>query len=101
LSNRLSLDQSIDAFVDIFYEPYEGVMLHGSKEIGIGIARGAGSFLKKTVFGVTDSLAKFTGSVGKGLSVATFDKDFEGKRRMRQYRNKPKVMVRFRYSLNN
>lgn len=28
--------------------------------------QGTGSFVKKTVFGFSDSFAKFTGSVGKG-----------------------------------
>jgi hypothetical protein len=29
-------------------------------------AKGAGSFVKKTVFGLSDSFSKVTGSIGKG-----------------------------------
>lgn len=31
------------------------------------VSQGTGSFVKKTVFGFSDSFAKFTGSVGKGV----------------------------------
>jgi len=41
-------------------------MLNGNEGVGIGIARGAGSLAKKTVFGLSDSLAKVSGSIGKG-----------------------------------
>lgn len=51
---------------DIFYEPYQGFVLHGNKDLASGIARGASSFVKKTVFGVSDSISKVTGSIGKG-----------------------------------
>ena len=53
---------------DIFYEPYQGFVLHGNKDLASGIARGASSFVKKTVFGVSDSISKVTGSIGKGAS---------------------------------
>lgn len=46
--------------------------MNGNKDLGIGIARGAGSFAKKTVFGVSDSLAKISGSIGKGESPSFF-----------------------------
>jgi vacuolar protein sorting-associated protein 13A/C len=35
-------------------------------------------------------MTKVTGSIGKGLSAATLDKNFQSQRRMRQYRNKPR-----------
>lgn len=40
--------------------------MNGNKDLGIGIARGAGSLAKKTVFGLSDSLTKISGSIGKG-----------------------------------
>lgn len=52
--------------------------------------KGATSFAKKTVFGITDSMTKFTGSIGKGFAAATLDAEFQSKRRMTQRRNKPK-----------
>ncbi|GAA94842.1 hypothetical protein E5Q_01496 [Mixia osmundae IAM 14324] len=91
LGNPIGLFNNVSSGVkDIFYQPYEGLVMHGNRDIGLGIARGAGSFVKKTVFGVTDSMAKVTGSIGKGLSAATLDKEWQSKRRMRQFRNKPK-----------
>ncbi|KAL0951191.1 hypothetical protein HGRIS_007919 [Hohenbuehelia grisea] len=77
----------------IFYEPFNGVVMHGNRELGIGIAKGAASFVKKTVFGVSDSFTKFTSSVGKGLSAATFDSEYQAQRRMTQRRNKPRHAI--------
>ncbi|KAL9941010.1 hypothetical protein V8E36_000498 [Tilletia maclaganii] len=91
LGNPVGLFANVSSGVaDIFYEPYQGLVMHGNKELGLGIARGASSFVKKTVFGVTDSVSKVTGSIGKGLAAATMDKDFQSRRRMSRFRNKPK-----------
>lgn len=51
---------------DFFIQPYDSIMMNGNKDLGVGIARGAGSLAKKTVFGFSDSLAKISGSIGKG-----------------------------------
>ncbi|KAK8865949.1 hypothetical protein IAR55_001098 [Kwoniella newhampshirensis] len=91
LGNPVGLFNNISSgFSDIFYEPYQGIVMHGNKDIGLGIARGATSFAKKTVFGISDSVTKVTGSIGKGLSAATLDAEFQNKRRMTRRRNKPK-----------
>ncbi|EJU02006.1 hypothetical protein DACRYDRAFT_22408 [Dacryopinax primogenitus] len=91
LGNPVGLFSNLSSGVaDIFYEPYQGYVMHGNKEIGIGIARGATSFVKKTVFGVSDSVTKITSSIGKGLSAATFDSEFQSRRRLTLRRNKPK-----------
>lgn len=83
LGNPVGLFTNVSSGVaDIFYEPFNGVVMHGNKELGIGIAKvsqenennysmlinsqGAASFVKKTVFGLSDSVTKFTSSVGKG-----------------------------------
>jgi vacuolar protein sorting-associated protein 13A/C len=60
------------------------------EQLGIGIAKGATSFMKKSVFGVSDSFSKFTGSIAKGLAEATLDKQFQDRRRMTRSRNRPK-----------
>ncbi|KAL8956236.1 MAG: hypothetical protein Q9183_006371 [Haloplaca sp. 2 TL-2023] len=60
------------------------------QELGIGIAKGASSFVKKSVFGFSDSMAKFTGSMSKGLAAATLDKEYQDQRRMSKSRNRPK-----------
>lgn len=91
LGNPVGLFNNISSgFADFFYEPWQGFVMHGNRDIGVGIARGATSLAMKTVFGVTDSMTKFTSSIGKGLSAATLDQEYQTKRRMAQRRNKPK-----------
>ncbi|KAJ6610914.1 vacuolar protein sorting-associated protein 13 [Mycena sp. CBHHK59/15] len=94
IGNPVGLFSNVSSGVaDIFYEPFNGVVMHGNKELGIGIAKGAASFVKKTVFGLSDSMTKFTSSVGKGLSAATFDSEYQTKRRLTQRRNKPRHAI--------
>ncbi|KAL2125638.1 hypothetical protein VTJ04DRAFT_2003 [Mycothermus thermophilus] len=92
LGNPVGLFSNISSgFVDIFYEPYQGLIMSDRPEdFGIGLARGAGSFFKKSVYGVTDSFSKFTGSFAKGLAAATMDKQFQDRRRITRARNRPK-----------
>ena len=92
LGNPVGLFTNVSSGVaDIFYEPYQGlVMTDRPQELGIGIAKGASSFVKKSVFGFSDSMAKFTGSMSKGLAAATMDKEFQDQRRMSKSRNRPK-----------
>ncbi|KAH9898385.1 vacuolar protein sorting-associated protein 13 [Cubamyces lactineus] len=94
IGNPVGLFTNVSSGVaDIFYEPFNGVVMHGNKELGIGIAKGAASFVKKTVFGVSDSFTKFTSSVGKGLSATTFDSEYQLRRRMNQRRNRPRHAI--------
>ena len=92
LGNPVGLFTNVSSGVaDIFYEPYQGlVMTDRPQELGIGIAKGASSFVKKTVFGFSDSMTKFTGSMSKGLAAATLDKEYQDQRRMSKSRNRPK-----------
>ncbi|EAW10592.1 membrane morphogenesis protein VPS13 [Aspergillus clavatus NRRL 1] len=92
LGNPVGLFNNVSSGVAaIFYEPYQGlVMTDRPQELGYGIAKGATSFVKKSVFGFSDSMAKFTGSMSKGLAVATLDKEFQDQRRMSKSRNRPK-----------
>jgi len=94
IGNPVGLFTNVSSGVaDIFYEPFNGVVVHGNRELGIGIAKGAASFVKKTVFGFSDSVTKFTSSVGKGLSAATLDEEYQNRRRMTQRRNKPRHAI--------
>lgn len=52
--------------------------------------QGFSGFFRKSVFGVTDSFTKFTGSIGKGLSAATMDRQYQDRRRMNMARNRPR-----------
>ncbi|KAK8195152.1 uncharacterized protein BKA78DRAFT_351066 [Phyllosticta capitalensis] len=92
LGNPVGLFTNVSSGVtDIFYEPYKGlVMTDRPQDLGIGIAKGASSFVKKSVFGFSDSMAKFTGSISKGLAAATLDKEFQDSRRSKRARNRPK-----------
>jgi vacuolar protein sorting-associated protein 13A/C len=92
LGNPVGLFNNLSSGVaDIFYEPYQGfIMSDRPEDLGIGIAKGASSFVKKSVFGVSDSVSKFTGSIAKGLAEATMDKQFQDRRRMTRSRNRPK-----------
>ncbi|KAI9229411.1 MAG: hypothetical protein DHS80DRAFT_13996 [Piptocephalis tieghemiana] len=92
LGNPVGLFNNLTSGVaDIFYEPYQGfIMSDRPQDLGIGLMKGTASFFKKTVFGFTDSFSKFTGSVGKGLSVVTMDKAFQNRRRISRARNRPK-----------
>lgn len=88
LGNPVGLFNTISSGVwDIFYEPYQGYMMNDRpQELGINLAKGGLSFAKKTVFGLSDSMAKFTGSMAKGLSV-TQGSQFQEQRRLQQRMN--------------
>ena len=91
LGNPVGLFNNVSSGVaDIFYEPYYGLVMHGNRELGFGIARGASNFVKKTVFGVSDSVSKLTGSISKGLAAVTMDRDFQNRWRATHMRNKPR-----------
>ncbi|TFY80723.1 hypothetical protein EWM64_g3289 [Hericium alpestre] len=94
IGNPVGLFTNVSSGVaDIFYEPFNGAVMSGNRELGAGIAKGAASFVKKTVFGVTDSLTKVTSSIGKGLSAVTLDSEFQKRRRLAQRRNKPRHAI--------
>lgn len=91
LGNPVGLFNNISSGVaDIFYEPYQGLVTDRPQDLGLGIAKGASSFVKKSVFGLSDSVSKFTGSISKGLAAASMDKEFQDARRMSRSRNRPK-----------
>ena len=71
IGNPVGLFNNIAAGVqDVFYEPYQGILVgEGIQELGLGLAKGAKSLVKKTVFSVSDSFSKVTGSVSKGTTV--------------------------------
>ncbi|KAG8772541.1 hypothetical protein FRC15_002658 [Serendipita sp. 397] len=91
IGNPVGLFTNVSSGVmDIFYEPYDGVIMHGGEGLGTGIAKGAASFLKKTTFGLADTVTRVTSSFGKGLSSATFDSEYQSRRRLAQRRNNPR-----------
>ncbi|ERT03326.1 hypothetical protein HMPREF1624_01637 [Sporothrix schenckii ATCC 58251] len=92
LGNPVGLFNNISSGItDIFYEPYQGLIMSDRPEdLGMGLARGATSFMKKSVYGFSDSVSKFTGAMSKGLAAATLDKQFQDRRRITRARNRPK-----------
>ncbi|CAO3651068.1 unnamed protein product [Cunninghamella blakesleeana] len=92
LGNPVGLFSNLSSGVaELFYEPWQGfIMSDRPQDLGMGIARGFSGFVRKSVFGVTDSFTKFTGSIGKGLSAATMDREYQERRRMNMARNKPR-----------
>ncbi|KAF8516153.1 hypothetical protein BU17DRAFT_51124 [Hysterangium stoloniferum] len=95
VGNPVGLFENISSgMVDAFYEPWAGVVVHGlNKEFGIGVVKGVSSLIKKSVFGVSDSLSKVTSSLGKGLATATLDSEWDNRRRLAQRRNKPRHVI--------
>ena len=91
LGNPVGLFNNVSSGVaDMFYEPLQGIVMDRPQDLGVGIAKGASSFVKKSVFGFSDSMAKFTGSMAKGLAAASLDKEYQDQRRMSKSRNRPK-----------
>ncbi|XBW38293.1 hypothetical protein QEN19_003882 [Hanseniaspora menglaensis] len=91
LGNPIGLFNNLsNGVADIFYNPYQDgyYMNDRPEELGISISKGGMSFLKKSVFGFSDSFAKFTSSVAKGLAAATNDRDFQRDRYLQQRRSK-------------
>ncbi|KAB5527937.1 hypothetical protein GE09DRAFT_408196 [Coniochaeta sp. 2T2.1] len=91
LGNPVGLFNNISSgLTDVFYEPYQGIISERPEDFGLGLARGAGSLFKKSVYGFSDSFSKFTGAMSKGLAAATLDKQFQDRRRITRARNRPK-----------
>ncbi|TPX68863.1 hypothetical protein SpCBS45565_g02841 [Spizellomyces sp. 'palustris'] len=94
LGNPVGLFNNVSSGVsDFFYEPLQGFEITRPQDFGIGVAKGAASLFRKTVFGVSDTFSKFTGSIGKGLSVITMDSEFQQRRRLSSIRNRPRHAV--------
>ncbi|KAJ3092913.1 hypothetical protein HK102_000456 [Quaeritorhiza haematococci] len=76
LGNPVGLFSNVSSGVrDFFYEPVQGFEITRPQESVIGLVKGTTSLFKKTVYGVTDTFSKMTGSVSKGLSVITLDEE--------------------------
>jgi vacuolar protein sorting-associated protein 13A/C len=45
-------------------------------EGGVGVVKGAGSLVTKTVSGAFNSVGKITGSVGSGIAALSLDDDY-------------------------
>ena len=80
LGNPVGLFSSIGTGVlDFFYEPAQG-LCQSPKAFGKGVAKGSKSLVKNTIYGVFNSLSKFTGTIGKGVANLSFDDEYIRKR---------------------
>lgn len=104
IGNPVGLFNNISSgIIDLFYEPYLGYTLNDRpQEFGIGLAKGGLSFMKKSVFGLSDSVSKVTGALSKGLAVMTLDPRYQNKQRGRRMRNRPRHAVHgFKYGVES
>ena len=89
--NPAGLFQNFSSGVtDLFYEPYQGFVSDRPQDFGLGLAKGTASLIRHTIYGISDSFAKLTGTFGRGFAAATLDKSYQRKRRIDRARNKPK-----------
>ena len=75
IGNPVGLFSNVSSgVVDMFYEPILGFEITRPQDFGIGVAKGrkdvmilgTASFFKKTIFSLSDTVSKVTGSIGKG-----------------------------------
>ncbi|MBW0473617.1 hypothetical protein O181_013332 [Austropuccinia psidii MF-1] len=76
LGNLAGLFNSVSSGVqDLFYEPLNGVILHGTSKLGVGIARGAASLVKKVPLGSQTAFKKLPAPIVKRLTLTGPRKD--------------------------
>eukprot|EP01107_Rhizomastix_libera_P009123 TRINITY_DN2509_c0_g1_i2.p1 TRINITY_DN2509_c0_g1~~TRINITY_DN2509_c0_g1_i2.p1 ORF type:complete len:3538 (+),score=1196.63 TRINITY_DN2509_c0_g1_i2:754-10614(+) len=84
LGNPLGLFTNIATGVsDFFFEPFKAKVL-SPKAFGKGLARGTGSLVKNSVYGIFNTVSKFTGAIGKGVATLSMDDDYLKQRRLNQ-----------------
>ena len=89
LGNPISLLGSVSSGVhDFFHEPHKGLVL-GPKDYGIGIVKGTQSLMRGSVYGIFNTAAKITGSIGKGVANLSTDLDYVQERE-KNHREKPR-----------
>eukprot|EP00057_Strongylocentrotus_purpuratus_P011664 XP_011666138.1 PREDICTED: vacuolar protein sorting-associated protein 13A [Strongylocentrotus purpuratus] len=77
LGNPYGLYRDVkEGISDLFYEPYLG-LIQGPGEFAEGLAKGVQSLLGHTIGGVADAFGGVSGTLGKALSVLSFDEDYQ------------------------
>eukprot|EP00965_Chrysotila_dentata_P140469 4643877-Pleurochrysis_carterae.AAC.1 len=64
---------------EAFYEPIAGLQ-RGPEEFAQGVLRGGKSLASNMVFGVSDSVSRMSGALGKGLAELSMDQEYLAKR---------------------
>ncbi|XP_071800647.1 intermembrane lipid transfer protein VPS13A-like isoform X2 [Asterias amurensis] len=98
LGNPYGLFRDVkEGISDFFYEPYLGA-IQGPGEFAEGLARGVQSLLGHTVGGVADTLAGFSGTLGRALAALSFDDDYQRRRLQRMQRHPDSLPRSFLYA---
>ncbi len=94
IGNPLSLFNNVSTGItDFFYEPLLGFELMNVQGVGKGLAKGTASLVKNTVYGVSDTFSRMTGSMSKGLAAATLDNTFQEKRLAVKNKSRPRHAI--------
>lgn len=89
LGNPVSLLSNLGTGVyDFFHEPALG-LVSSPGEFLVGITRGTSSLVKNSVYGLFNTAAKLTGSLGHGVAKLSFDPAYRRERQLMQ-REKPR-----------
>jgi len=89
LGNPVSLFNHISTgVVDFFFEPALGIM-KSPRDFGKGLKKGTTSLIKRSVYGTSNSSAKFFGAVSQGVAQWSVDPEYL-KERERDSRKKAK-----------
>jgi len=74
--------------VDFFFEPAQG-LVKSPKDFGKGLAKGTSSLVRNTFYGTFNTVAKITGTIGKGIATLSLDEEYLAERQTSS-RKKPK-----------
>ena len=69
---------------DLFYEPLDGLMQEGVGTFVTGLGKGSKSMASKTVAGTSGFTSTIAGTLGTGVSIMTFDTEFQRERASRR-----------------
>lgn len=90
LGSPISLTRAFQTgFHDLITEPSKGFANRDAKEFGMGMVRGLNSFFKHSIYGIFNSIGKFSNTFGKGAAELTFDRQYVQEREI-MGREKPR-----------
>lgn len=93
LGNPINFMSTVGSgFRDFYYEPANGFR-RSLAAGGLGMAKGAGSLVGKTVGGTIGSLGKVSSSLGSALLYLTGDQKFREERSRQMIKNQPKGVM--------
>jgi vacuolar protein sorting-associated protein 13A/C len=89
LGSPVTLFRSVGTGVyEFFAEPMEGFK-KGPAQFGFGVLKGGAKLVKHSVYGVGNTIASFTGTVGNALATLSVDDDYIKSREEQHVRERP------------